>query len=242
MRRYIGLVAVYLCQSAALAQDVRSVSSPDGQIEFRLFLAQPEPGALFQLAYQVFFHGKRLLDTSFLGFEIHNQEPILGANLGLTASRSSEDSHYRSLTAEYMQNGSLGRRLTIEARAYNDGIAFRYLVPKSLPLDEILIDDEATEFSFVEDIQPKASLDPPLLTEQRGVAWVAITELPAEAYPRMSLVASEPKTLISHLARLPSDPALAFQGVTPLTSSWRILLISSSRPSLAESNLLKSLR
>ena len=213
-----------------LAQDERHVTSPDGQIEFRIFLAQPESGALFQLAYQVFFRGKRLLDTSFLGLEIHNQEPILGANLGLTTSSTATGKQYNTLTAEYMQNGSLGRRLNVEVRAFDEGVAFRYFVPKSLPLDPIMLDDEATEFSFAQDL-PKDFKSPlPVVAEQPGVAWVAVTEVPLPDYPRMVLNRSDAKTVISRLVR-PLETA------TPLACPWRLLLINTSRERLLKPNL-----
>ena len=50
----------------ALAQlDERRLSSPNGQIEFRLFIAPPpEKGSLDGLAYQVWVRGKQLLNTS----------------------------------------------------------------------------------------------------------------------------------------------------------------------------------
>jgi alpha-glucosidase len=213
-----------------LAQDERDVTSPDGQIEFRISLAQPEPGALFQLAYQVFFHNMRLLDTSFLGLEIHNQEPILGANLGLTSSRLATGKQYNTLTAEYMQNGSLGRRLNVEVRAFNEGVAFRYIVPKSLPLDPIMLDDEATEFSFAQDLPKDLKSPLPLVAEQPGVAWAAITEVPLPDYPRMLLNRTDAKTLISRLVR-PLETA------TPLVCPWRVLLINTSRDRLLEPSL-----
>jgi hypothetical protein len=51
-------------------------------------------------------------------------------------------------SGEYFQNGSLGRRITLEVRPYDDGVAFRYVIPKSTPLNEILIVNEDTEFRF----------------------------------------------------------------------------------------------
>jgi len=39
-----------------------------------------------------------------------------------------------------MQNGSLGRRINVEVRAADDGIAFRYVIPRSTPLEELLIE------------------------------------------------------------------------------------------------------
>ena len=98
-----------------------------------------------RLAYQVLFSGKPLMDTSFMGLNIRDQ-PILGVNVGLTASKKTTvdetytvpagktkriRDHYNALTAEYLQNGSLGRRINVEARVYDDGVAFRYLIPWS---------------------------------------------------------------------------------------------------------------
>ena len=233
---------LFLFSSVAAAQDERVVTSPDGQIEFRISLAQPQPGDLFHLAYQVFFRAKPLLDTSFFGLEVHNQEPILGANLGLTNFRESKTGPYHSLLAEYEQNGSLGRRLNLEVRVYNAGVAFRYVIPKSTPLEDFLLEDEATEFSFaVEPAIHSANLSLPLTCEVPGVGFVAITEAPAKSYPPMHLIRTNPKTLITRLARLAGQPDLAVDAKTPITSSWRVLLIGTSAAHLLDSKLVDGL-
>ncbi len=78
------LAALCAAPIALALFDQLSVSSPNGQIEFRLFLTQqPDPSEpLLRLAYQVFFKGKQLMDTSFMGLNIRDQ-PILGVNVGL---------------------------------------------------------------------------------------------------------------------------------------------------------------
>ena len=136
------------------AEDTRTVVSPDGQLEFRLFVAEPQRGDLPRIGYQVYNHGKRLMDTAFLGIDIRDQEPLLGENAGLIASStgSSANHRYNWLIANYMQNGSLGRLLNIEIRAFDDGIAFRYVIPPSTPLDPIEIAGEATEFQKLEGV------------------------------------------------------------------------------------------
>ena len=80
-----------------------------------------------------------------MGLDIQDQEPLLGENVGLTSSTSTTSAKYNSLLAKYMQNGSLGRLIDVEVRAYNDGVAFRYVIPPSTPLIELLIADEATD-------------------------------------------------------------------------------------------------
>ncbi len=140
------LLAFVVLTCAAFAQDERRITSPNGQIDFRLFIAVQESNNLPRLAYEVFYHGQPLVKTSFMGLDIEVQEPLLGENVGLTSSSTAKSEKYNSLVAHYMQNGSLGRLIDIEARAYNDGVAFRYVIPRSTPLTEFIITEEATEF------------------------------------------------------------------------------------------------
>ncbi len=180
---------------AASAQDERRVTSPNGQLEFRLFISTQGNSNLSRIAYEVFLKGKPLVNTSFLGLDIVDQEPLLGENVGLTSSTSATSSKYNSLTAKYMQNGSLGRLINVEVRAYNDGVAFRYIIPPSTPLMEILIAEEATEFRLS---NPES---------------VTITESKSESYPAMHIK--------GNMARL----AHPYRGTTPLTSPWRIIAL-----------------
>ena len=134
----LGSLAFLGARSAA-AQDELRVASPGGQVEFRLFVSQPGSGPLPQLAYEIRHRGRTAVKTSFLGLQIHNQEPMLGEKVGLVASNTGEGpGRFRWLKAEYMQNGSLGRLITVEARVWDDAAAFRYLIPRSAPLEEDL--------------------------------------------------------------------------------------------------------
>jgi alpha-glucosidase len=231
----IGFLLLLAASGARAQADLVRVASLDGQIEFRLLIAQPpKPALLYRLAYQVSFRGKPLLDTSFLGIKILNQDPILGENVGLVSSQTaSVEKTYNSLVAEYLQNGSLGRRIEVEVRVYDDGVAFRYGVPRSVPLDEILIEDEATQFQFANDVKT----DRGMLSEIPGDALIpvplivgqfAIAEAPAEDYPRLYLRHPGGRMLIATLPARPDDPQLAYHGRTPIRSSWRVLMLTGS--------------
>lgn len=194
MRRPLAFVFL---TCAAFAQDERRVTSPNGQIEFRLFIATQESNNLSRIAYEVFYRGQPLVKTSFMGLDIEVQEPLLGENVGLTSSSSAKSEKYNSLNARYMQNGSLGRLINVEVRAYNDGVAFRYVIPPSTPLTEILIAEEATEFRLA---------DPNLVT---------LAESKPGNYPPMHV---DRTTMLSRLAH-------SFRGTTPLICPWRIIAI-----------------
>ena len=229
--------------SNAFAQDVRSVASPDGSLVFRLFLAQPSEARLFRLAYQVVLRGKLVLDTSYLGINVHDQEPVLGENVGLTGSRILHpDARHNVLAAEYMQNGSIGRRINIEAGVWNDGVAFRYVLPRSTPLEDLLIEDEETEFSFAQDLSdpPRAAAPLPFFTHQPA-GWIGIYESGAQGYPRATLAPSEASTLITRLKTQATIPPVAFEGSTPFTGPWRIVIVAPDRADLARTAIAREL-
>ena len=231
-----------LAASCAFAQDSVHVASPNGQIEFRLgVFLPPAPGSFLRLGYQVSFKGKPLLEVSYLGFLIHNQEPLLGENLGLTASKNGHGEGYNWLLGEFLQNGSLGRRISVEVRAYDEGVAFRYLIPRTSALEDLVIESEETEFRFVQAADlPKYRDDLPFGVEQRGLGWVAISEAPRAGFPKMVLDRVDSRTMKVTLSA--EKDKFPVESATPLTSSWRVLLIASSAEELNRSRMVERLQ
>lgn len=206
----MGVVLLVLALAvAAFAQDPHAVRSPDGAVEFRVFIQQPADGGLSRIAYEVFYRGKPVIAASRIGFDIADQEPLLGENDGVTSW--SEKSN--ALIVEYMQNGSIGRRINIEAKAMDEGVAFRFVIPKTTPLIEIPIRDEETEFAIV----PSSGVE------------VAIGESNPGEYPGMSLI-REPDGKFSTRFKA------GWESKTPLVVPWRIIAVGNTKSS-AESNL-----
>ncbi len=246
----LRLLAFVVLTCSAFAQDERRVTSPNGQIEFRLFIATQESNDLPRIAYEVFYNGKPLVKTSFMGLDIEVQEPLLGENVGLTSSSTAKSEKYNSLIAHYMQNGSLGRLIDVEARVYNDGVAFRYIIPPSTPLIELLIDEEATEFHFAEKLDVGAWFEGgpegyysmefspgkpnPFVMLPLSPTRVGISESRVEGYPRMHLIRVNPTTDLTRLDR-------KFQGTTPLTCPWRIISIGSSNKAVLQTTIATEL-
>jgi hypothetical protein len=196
--------AIWLLLAAtAWAQDVRTVTSPNGDLEFRVFVGQPPGSGLTRIGYQVYYHGKPIIGTSYLGIDIVRQEPLLGEYIGLTGSDTTKGTGYNELRVNYMQNGSLGRLVTIQARAYDRKVVFRYVVPPSTPLAEpFTIDDEKTQFA----VEPDA------------VRMIKITEDTDGSYPSMTLLPEGDSVLVTRLDE-------QFNATTPLTTPWRIISI-----------------
>ena len=237
-----GTLAMAFCAGNAWAQDERRVVSPDGRLEFLLFVSQPGSGGLPQLAYQVRYRGRTAIDTSFLGLNIHDQEPMLGENDGLIASHAGGDGRpYRSLAAEYMQNGSIGRLINVEVRVWNSALAFRYVIPRSTALDEIQIEDELTEFDVSGGGQP-SRLTLPAAVAAPGGGWIGISEVPRAGFPLLSLERTDGGVLTAHLARDTPHPLVAFEGRTPLVCPWRVLTFAADREQALHSALARALR
>jgi alpha-glucosidase len=224
----------------AMAQDERRVSSPNGEIEFRISIVGSQKDTTFsRLAYQVLWKGKPVVGTSFLGLDIYEQEPILGENVGLTSSAAHSTPKYHSLLLEYMQNGSTGRRISVEVRAYDEGVAFRYIVPKSAMLERPVIDEELTEFRIA-GFQAAGRVPLPVrIPQARG--WIEIDELRDDQWPAMYLIQGDGDAWISNLAQSRDKPEAAFTGNAPVTCPWRLISIAEAG-NAAPTSMLSDLR
>ncbi len=236
------LRAVLLCLLALGAGEMSSaqtnsavpvkVSSPDGQIVQLLFDAgatDSQAGrsapASEDLRYAIEFHGKRLMGTARLGLDLVGQ-PALGPGMHLKSTQpENEDetytipvgktrtvrNHYNGVRADF--DDATGRRLTIEVRAFNDGVAFRYLVPEQEAIKQTRIRQEMTEFTYAKDavtyplildgyqsswedeyqlrdvsgLHKDWLIGLPYLANVPAVGWVAITEADIENYSGMYL-------------------------------------------------------
>ena len=261
------MLLVLAAASAVLAEtDTVSLASPDGQLVLRLFIVSPKDSILVRLAYSVTFHGKLLMDTSLLGIAIHDQEVFLGETVGLISAKQESVDHYNSLIAQYIQNGSLGRRITIEARAYDDGVAFRYYIPRTSTVEDLQIEEELTDFHFAQDgpaytavlsdyqsakgeytraklgsIPRSSLLGLPVLVEQPGVGWVAITQAQLDNYPGMYVFHPEGNTMRTTLAPRADSQAMVMHGMTPAESPWRVLMVASEPRTLLDSDIVRNL-
>jgi alpha-glucosidase len=261
-----------------------AISSPDGAIRATFMLVPGVDGAGGgQLGYEVAYRGKAIIERSKLGFELQNQPPVGGNLLVVAATNSRIDESYQIpagksnpvrnqcnvLTFDLKEAKAPGRKLTVEARAYNDGLAFRYIVPDQSAVKELRIVNEKTEFTLAADattyplvlrnfrsswednyrtvalsgILPESVIGLPLLTEIPGVAFVAITEANIDNYAGMYLMrsASNAKVLEARLAPRVDEPGIAFSGQTPLTTPWRVLMISNEVGRLIESQIVNNL-
>lgn len=270
----VRILILSLLASVAFAQTAPyTLSSPNGQIALRF-----EPSSQGQWQYQVTYKGQPLVTPSRLGLTIQGQQP-LGANLKVLAAKPGTlDESYTmphgkanplrnrcsTLALELEEQAGLRRRLTLEARAFDDGVGFRYVIPQQNAIRELRLQSELTEFTFAREgtsyplildgyrtsyedsyvelpltsLKTSSLIALPFLVEVPGVAWAAITEAHLENYAGLYLKHTRGRTMQASLAPRIDDANLAVTGATPMQSSWRVILIGATPGSLAESSLV----
>src|SRR3989442_9500443 len=91
LQRPLFVFLAVLCVAPALAQpDVVTLTSPDGQIRFRLYTSYPngDLSQYWKLTYDVTYKGELLINASYIQFSLRDQDVLLGDKLGLTAVSS----------------------------------------------------------------------------------------------------------------------------------------------------------
>ncbi len=259
------------------------LKSPNGQLAIAFRVNSPDAG---QLTYSVNYRGKPVIADSALRLFLQGQSP-LGAHVSIdkadtsttdetyrliTGKTSVVRNHFNALRLELQEHGSMQRSLAVEARAYDDAVAFRYVIPDQTNIRELRLTEEQTEFRLTSDATAYALLLPdtrsmyeseffrmplsyllqmghpgqtlvglPLLLEEPGVAWLAITEADLEGNSAMYLVSPSLQTLESKLAPSIRDPEICVQSALPHHSAWRVVQVADDPGRLIESNVVTSL-
>ena len=219
---WLSAHAVLLMLAFGIEAAAATLSSPNGQLVLTIeTLSRATDPAAQQLVYELSFRGKPLIEPSALCLDLEGQPP-LGTNVHVvSATESSEDhiyrlvtgkasdvrDHYNALRVELVEAGGMGRKLTIEARAYDDAVAFRYLVPQQNAVDDFRLTKEATEFRIAKDATTYALV----LPNFRSGYESEYLKLPISAFSNQGGVAS--KVLIG-LPLLMKVPGVAWMAIT----------------------------
>lgn len=134
----------------------QTLLSPDGRVKMRVAL--DDAG---QPRYRVDYDGLPMISWSALGLELAGGpawEPLAVVEVARHSwddtwdppygERALVRDHGNGLTVTWQEQGGNGRRLTLNAHAYDEGVAFRYQLPAQSSLDEFVIAAESTTFCF----------------------------------------------------------------------------------------------
>ncbi|MBS1527251.1 MAG: glycoside hydrolase family 97 protein [Bacteroidetes bacterium] len=267
-------VLLLLASVPAFAAESITVTSPDKNIVFSL-----ENGRN-GLMYDVIYKGNILVHNSTLSLSFKGSGEF-GRNVRLgkaTFKPIAEDynlvvgksSHVHSLSNEAMvaltEIDGAKRTLNIEIRVFNDGAAFRYVIPQEADWQYTEITDESDAFNLAGDpialtlfrqnyttsheglydrlpvskIKPDTLMDLPALFEYPKGIYMAITEANLLDYAGMYLIKHN-GVLQSSLSPLPHQTEIKVKAKLPHNSPWRVMMIGDRVGALIESNILTNL-
>lgn len=264
MTRPISSVSVLCFTLAACwagAVDAVEVVSPNGQVGISFDVTDFD-GAKACPVYSVSYRGKTVVAESRLGLEL--EEGCLGNGVAMTilsqghhdtqwepvyGERSTIRDRYNEVEVQLRETAAPHRLLGLTLRAYDEGVAFCYTIPKQASLKNITIAKEATEFRFAADhtawavysaqgkyekvtlSQIKRGCERPLTIQVASDVYLAVAEARLVDYARMKL-----GPLPGHAFGLVSDLSGPVEAALPLRTPWRAIMIAESPGQLLENN------
>ena len=141
--------------SACFAKDA-TIQSPNGNITITISDQQATP------SYKISFNGKDVIENSALGFEFKQQAAFAEGFTITDVNNSQHNSQWQQpwgerqtiidkhneLAVTFKKPAPQGGTYTVRFRAFNDGVGFRYEVPKQAGFENIEITKELTEFAI----------------------------------------------------------------------------------------------
>ena len=270
MNRLISLTAAAL-MLAACSQSSVTVSSPDGNLDFRLSVSEGQ--SMISIGYK----GETLLLDSPVGIDF--QDGYLGTDVKVKAGKPvavvddydmpvGKTSHVHSISNELVATlrNSEGRYVKLHMRAFDDGVAYRYEIPEQKSMQSLAVRDERMELRPAGDPATKAMILPgfhssheanyktaPLSSYQDSLLMdmPVFMSFPSGKYMAVTeadvvdyagmMIRSMDGMLTGVLSPRLDDSGLSVIGDLPHRSPWRVFLISDRAGALLESNILTTL-
>jgi alpha-glucosidase len=277
----LGLLALDVAYAGN--QDPRAehvgVSSPDGRVRLDVSLEHSQKAARVP-HYRVTFNGRPVVERSALQVDLADGS-TLGSDCAIDGSRtrtvqiefrqypgkrSKVVDHCSEAVITFRERSKPARAWQLVARAYDDGVAFRYRFPAQPGWQSLELAGERTTFAVpsgasayalplnsfttsheklyekmpIAAVSENWLLGIPLLLELPGTGFAAITEANLTDYAGMYLARNGEKTteLISRLSPLPREPNLSVRSKLPHDSPWRVIMVADRVGRLVESDLL----
>ena len=258
-----------LVAPTAVSQGLR-VASPDGRTQVSVAIRD---GGLY---YSIDRDGRALFLPSRLGLAFRGMPPLTDSLRIVDSARSTHDEtwtqawgevahvrdHHNELSVSLVETAPPGRRFTVVFRVFDDGLGFRYELPRQAGLDEFAITDELTEFTLEDDARawwipsnrprldrsemlfsssPVSVLDSvqtPLTLETRdGKSFIVIHEANLVDYARMFLAGPRMQSRTLRVALAPYADGTKVYGRTPFVTPWRTIQLADRATDLAPSVL-----
>ncbi|MFU2510347.1 glycoside hydrolase family 97 protein [Pseudoalteromonas sp. ASV78] len=256
--------------SACFAKDA-TIQSPNGNIKITISDQQATP------SYKISFNGKNVIENSSLGFEF-KQQAAFAEGFTITDVKSSQhDSQWQQPWGErqtvidkhnevavtFSKPAPQGGTYTVRFRAFDDGVGFRYEVPKQAGFENIEITKELTEFAIsgadkatawwipargwnryeyvynTSPLQQAALVHTPFTFKNADDVHVSIHEAALVDYAGMVLNQRRPGTLQADLT--PWSDGIAVKKHGAFNTPWRTVQIGEKAIDLINSDIILNL-
>ncbi|WP_238376623.1 glycoside hydrolase family 97 protein [Luteimonas abyssi] len=246
------------------------IASPDGRLQVELSTdGEGRP------SWRAERDGHPLIAPSRLGM-LFADMPKFERNLALTAhttgahdgtwtqpwgERHTVRDHHRELRATFTEQTGAQRRFDVVVRVFDDGIGFRYDIPRQPGLERLEIVDELTEFA----VAPTATawwlpalewnreeylyartpltevgrVQTPITLRTDEGTHLSLHEAALVDYPAMNLARVDGQRLRADLT--PGISQARARVSTPFATPWRVLLVTDTATALADSSLILNL-
>lgn len=250
---------------------VRTLNSPDKAVEVQV--------QLNPLTYSVSMQGHPVLLSSALGLELKGRPAMEGWKL-LHEERHSVDrtwtpvwgkdskirDRYTETHLQLEEKSGSHRRMDLIVRAYPDGIALRYALPKQPGLEHFVVTKELTSFRFPSDaniwaattekyhhsfeheyvkqhlsqLPAGAHIYLPALAQVEPKIYASVMEADLTDWAGMYLIPNGAMNLSADLSPRLDGDGLVKADVTHQTP-WRVIMLGQRPGDLIESNLIENL-
>lgn len=248
--------------------EASDVKSPDGRISVNVGV---DNGRVF---YKVDNKDVAVIDTSYVSIDF--MEGRIGHNseiLGIENSSFDESwetvwgeekeirNNYNEMKVNFIEHDSVPIYYSVIFRVFDDGVGFRYSIPKQDNLDKITIVDEDTQFSIAEDalswsipwnheyyehlyepslISHLDTVASPLTMKVTDNLYLSIHEAALEDYAAMNLTPDKGTNRL-HSYLTPWSTGEKVFAKAPLETPWRTIIIADKPGDLILSRLMLNL-
>ena len=263
-----GLLLSGLFFQPGLSQSLE-ITSPNNVIQVNFTIKNGTP------YYAVQRFGRDVISPSALGFTLKDK-PALRDNFRIISEeRDSVDTtweqvwgeqqtirnHYNELRVNLRETRSPPRELSIIFRVYDDGIGFRYAIPRQTALDSFEIMNELTEFALTGDhiawwipafagnryeylytkspVSAMDSVHTPLTMQTSDELYLSIHEAALTDYAGLTLARRGKQTLKANL--IPWSDGVKVKASAPMKTPWRTIQMADTPGGLSTSRLILNL-
>ncbi len=258
---YVFLGIILACWTGDVS--ALQVKSPDGKLCVH-FTVKDSGRAKACPVYSVSYKGDIVIAESQLGLELE-KGPLKEELHIVKQSESSSDTvwkpvygerstirdNYNQLEVNLREKSAPNRLITLTFRAYNEGVAFCYTIPKQQAMDRVTISKESTEFCFLADhtawavytaqgnyqkvtlSRINSGCERPLTIRLADDLYLALGEARLVDYARTKFAA-----LSGRRNSLVSDLSSSVIATLPMTTPWRVIMVADSPGRLLENNYI----